>query len=171
MDVVTAPADAAVDLSRTECLSLLASVPIGRVVFTQRALPAILPMSFLLDCGHVVLRTGEGTVLLAARTRSVMAFEADAYDAAGGSGWSVTVTGRAIEVTDGVELDRLRELPLAPYARGSRDHYVLIPVELVDGRRVGAAPGPPRAPEAAHPTPVPPPDRTPMTDTTDQDPR
>jgi len=68
-----------------------------------------------------------------------MAFEADAYDHAGGNGWSVTVTGRASEVTDAVELERLHELPLAPYARGVRDNYVLIPIELVDGRRVGTS--------------------------------
>ena len=36
-------------LDREDCLGLLASVPLGRVVFTDRALPAIQPVNFVLD--------------------------------------------------------------------------------------------------------------------------
>lgn len=34
---------------RAECLSLLRTVPVGRIVFTECALPAIQPVNFTLD--------------------------------------------------------------------------------------------------------------------------
>ncbi|MFY1659227.1 pyridoxamine 5'-phosphate oxidase family protein [Micromonospora sp. WMMD1274] len=45
------------ELSRHEALRLLAGVAMGRVVFTQRALPAIRPVNHLLDQGGVIIRT------------------------------------------------------------------------------------------------------------------
>jgi uncharacterized protein len=44
-------------LSRDECLRLMASVPVGRVVFTQRALPAVELVNFTIDNGDIVIRT------------------------------------------------------------------------------------------------------------------
>jgi nitroimidazol reductase NimA-like FMN-containing flavoprotein (pyridoxamine 5'-phosphate oxidase superfamily) len=70
-------------LSRDECLSLLASMPVGRLVFTDRALPAIVPVNFVLSGGHIVLRTGATSSLAAAVRGSVVAFEVDCIDAAG----------------------------------------------------------------------------------------
>src|SRR5918995_1902393 len=67
-------------LSREESLDLLASVPLGRIVITQRALPAILPVNFVLDHGSVVIRTGEGSKLAVATPRAVVAFQVDRVD-------------------------------------------------------------------------------------------
>ena len=36
-------------LSRDECLTLMASVPVGRVIYTRRALPAVDLVNFALD--------------------------------------------------------------------------------------------------------------------------
>ena len=36
-------------LSPAECVELLATTPIGRVVFTDHALPAVQPVNFVLD--------------------------------------------------------------------------------------------------------------------------
>jgi len=44
-------------LRRDECLKLMASVPVGRVIYTRRALPAVEPVNFALDHGDIVLRT------------------------------------------------------------------------------------------------------------------
>ncbi len=123
-------------LTRGECLRLLATVPIGRVVFTENALPAVRPVNFILNGDKIVMRTGEGGKLLAALNHSVVAFEADEVDYLAHTGWSVTVIGHAREVIDPAELAILRKLPLATWAPRAHDHLVSIPAELVSGRRL-----------------------------------
>src|SRR5689334_23406956 len=95
------------ELSREECLGLLARTGIGRVVFTEAALPAAHPVAFLLDGEEVVFRTAGGGKLAAATTGRVVAFEADEVDLASRSGWSVLGVGEAYEITDP---DRLVDL-------------------------------------------------------------
>jgi uncharacterized protein len=128
------------ELTREECLALLPTVPIGRLVFTDRALPAIVPVNFVLDHGHIVVRTGASSTLAAAVRGSVVAFEVDDFDRASRNGWSVTVTGQARQVVDPTELERLSLLELTPWAGGDKSNFVVIPVELVSGRRVGDGP-------------------------------
>ncbi len=128
------------ELTREECLSLLSSVPIGRLVFTDRALPAVVPVNFVLDHGQIVVRTGAGSTLAAAVRGSVVAFEVDDFDSTARNGWCVTVTGQARQVVDDQERERLSELDLTPWAGGDKPHFVVVPVELVSGRRVGPGP-------------------------------
>lgn len=127
-------------LDREECLRLLERVPVGRIVLTMGALPAILPVNFALDDGAIVVRTGAGTKLAAAARNAVVAFEIDDIDPLGETGWSVTAIGRAVEVIDPQQLERARRLPLRPWAPGSRDHYIRIVPEIVSGRRIVSAP-------------------------------
>jgi uncharacterized protein len=128
------------ELTREECLALLPTVPVGRLVFTDRALPAIVPVNFVLDHGYVVVRTGASSTLAAAVRGSVVAFEVDDFDRNVRNGWCVTVTGQARQVTDPAEIERLSELDLTPWAGGDKHHFVVIPIELVSGRRVGPGP-------------------------------
>ncbi|MEV4310164.1 pyridoxamine 5'-phosphate oxidase family protein [Nonomuraea sp. NPDC049624] len=123
-------------LSREECLRLLSSTPIGRIVFTDRALPAVQPVNFCLDGERVVIRTSIGSKLAAATRHAVVAFEADEFDPAMRTGWSVTAVGHARAVTDPAETARLAALPLSPWAPGSRDHYVVVDAEQLSGRRI-----------------------------------
>jgi uncharacterized protein len=80
---------------RPRCLALLASVPVGRVVYTDRALPAVMPVGFVLADAEVVIATGPDAAWAAAVRDAVVAFQADALDLATMTGWSVVVTGRA----------------------------------------------------------------------------
>jgi uncharacterized protein len=130
------------DLSREECLSLLPTVPVGRLVFTEHALPAVVPVNFMVDHGRIIIRTGTTSSLAAATRGAVVAFQVDDVDRGSRCGWSVTVTGRAYEVTDPLDLSRLEDLPLVPWGGGVKDHVIAVPVELVTGRRVGTGPGP-----------------------------
>jgi hypothetical protein len=73
-------------LSRDECLMLMASVPVGRIIYTRQALPAVELVNFALAEGDIVIRT-DGSGKLAAATRgAVVAFEADQVDLAGQAG-------------------------------------------------------------------------------------
>ncbi|SEH02690.1 Pyridoxamine 5'-phosphate oxidase [Nonomuraea solani] len=123
-------------LSREECLCLLAATPIGRIVFTDRALPAVQPVNFCLDGDGIVIRTSIGSKLAAATRRTVVAFEADEFDPEMRTGWSVTAVGHARAVTDPAEINRLATLPLFPWAPGSRDHYIVVDAEQLSGRRI-----------------------------------
>ncbi len=57
------------ELGRDECLRLLAGGVVGRVVFTEAALPAAHPVTYLLDGDEIVFCTANGGKL-ARRTRS-----------------------------------------------------------------------------------------------------
>jgi len=126
------------ELEPAECLRLLATVPVGRVGVTIDALPAVLPVNFVVSDGAVVFRTVPGTKLDAATAGAVVAFEADSYgtpDQPGG--WSVLVRGVARELTDPGDVEAARVLPLDSWAwDGAADRYVRIEPTVVTGRRI-----------------------------------
>lgn len=126
-------------LSRDECLALLRSVPVGRIAFTSRALPAIQPVNFVIADGSVVFRTGAGSKLAAATREAVVAFEADDFDSGTESGWSVAVVGRAQHVASRRELDRLDGIYVRTWVPAAREHFVRIELSEVTGRRIPVA--------------------------------
>jgi len=125
-------------LSWDECLRLVGSVPVGRIVYTRQALPAVELVNFALDDGDIIIRTDGGGKLAAATRGAVVAFEADSVDAAGRAGWSVTVVGQSRAVTDAVEIARMEQSGLMPWAPGNHDHFIRISPVIVNGRRIGA---------------------------------
>jgi hypothetical protein len=122
-------------LSREECLDLLASLPIGRLIYTRQALPAVQPVNFAVSDGEVIIRAGAGGKVAAAARGDVVAFEADALDISTRSGWSVTVIGRSRRASEPAEISRLRMLPLVSWAPGAQEHFICIGIEIVSGRR------------------------------------
>lgn len=126
------------ELSAEECLELLGSVAVGRVVFTQRALPAIRPVNHLLDQGDIVIRThlGGGLSSAVGATRGlVVAYEADEIDPERRRGWSVVVTGTARMVTDSRQRARYEEL-LHPWVPMAMECVIRIEPQLVNGYRL-----------------------------------
>ncbi|MCI3241843.1 MULTISPECIES: pyridoxamine 5'-phosphate oxidase family protein [Streptomyces] len=129
------PNDGFRELDRQECLRLLAKVPVGRIVHTRQALPAVLPVNFSLEeDGAVVLRTAAASELVRAVDGVVVAFEADEVDAATRSGWSVVVTGPAGVVTDPGEHERLVRTGPRSWVPWPQEVFVRIEPELVTGR-------------------------------------
>jgi nitroimidazol reductase NimA-like FMN-containing flavoprotein (pyridoxamine 5'-phosphate oxidase superfamily) len=121
-------------LPDAECLRLIASVPVGRIVYTLRALPAVEPVNFAVRDGDIVFRTEPGGPLAAAVRDAVVAFEADELDVARRAGWSVTIVGTAREVTDPADVARLRQAGLGPSAPGEREQFVRITPGIITGR-------------------------------------
>lgn len=125
-------------LDRAECLRLLQTVRVGRLVFTEDGLPAVQPVNFRIHGEHVVIRIAGGAKLRAATGNSVMAFEADELDPDLRTGWSVTVVGQPSLITDIDELVAVAGTWLQPWVDGKRDRFVRIRPEKVTGRRLHA---------------------------------
>jgi uncharacterized protein len=128
-------------LTRDECLTLLASVPVGRIVFTRRALPDVELVGFVLDRGEIVIRIDRDAHLAAAAGGAVVAFEADLLDVAGQTGWSVTAIGPAREVTDQSDQYRLRTMGLSSLAPVAHEHFIRVSPQILSGRRLRAHAG------------------------------
>ncbi|MER5434118.1 pyridoxamine 5'-phosphate oxidase family protein [Streptomyces sp. NPDC002588] len=127
-------------LGRQECFRLLAEVPVGRVVYTRQALPAVLPVNFSLDeDASVLLYTSARSELVQAIDGVVVAFEADEFTTATRSGWSVVVTGRATVVTDPAEHERLSLTGPRSWMPVQDGVFVRIESELVSGRELSGA--------------------------------
>ncbi|MEK0097209.1 pyridoxamine 5'-phosphate oxidase family protein [Streptomyces sp. A475] len=127
------------ELDRQECLRLLATARVGRIVHTYHALPAVLPVPFCLDADFtVVVRTSAESRLAGAIDRAVVAFQADEVDPAERSGWSVVVTGRATAVTDPAEHGRLRRTGPGSWSASRHDIFFRIEPELITGSELGA---------------------------------
>lgn len=125
-------------LDDPECLRLLSTVPIGRLVFTKGGLPAIRLVNFLMDDDTLMFATTDGDKYRAAERGDVVAFEADEIDADRHLGWTVTAAGH-LSVVDADEADALRHtLPLRPWAPNHDHHLIRLGIESLEGRRLVA---------------------------------
>lgn len=121
-------------LSGQECLKLIASVPVGRIIYTWRALPAVELVNFALDGGDIVIRIDRSAKLAAATQEAVVAFEADSLDPDRRAGWSVSVIGRSREVTDPGDIAHLRTIGLRSWAPDEREHFIRISPGILNGQ-------------------------------------
>jgi nitroimidazol reductase NimA-like FMN-containing flavoprotein (pyridoxamine 5'-phosphate oxidase superfamily) len=130
-----------VPLSRDDCVALLRKTRIGRLAVVIKDQPHVLPLNYAVDeNGTIVFRTAELTVATEASLRKVT-FEVDDIDVERHQGWSVAVHGFCRDITQAIdrESERLRELPVRPWAPGQRDQWFkIIPAEIT-GRRLTTA--------------------------------
>jgi nitroimidazol reductase NimA-like FMN-containing flavoprotein (pyridoxamine 5'-phosphate oxidase superfamily) len=127
-------ADELREMSREECLRRLRSGRIGRVAVTHRALPAIVPVNYVVDRG-ILFRTTEDGMLDRACRGQVVAFEVDDLADDGTSGWSVLVVG----VADGLEgSERVRAMSSGLVSARSiaTERFVRITIADVTGREL-----------------------------------
>lgn len=122
-------------LNRRQCLDLLQNVRVGRLVFTEDALPAVQPVNFRLWREDIVVRVAGGAKLTAATENSVVAFQADELDPDLRMGWSVTVVGHASLITGIDELVEVSGTFVQPWVDGRRDHFIRVQAEKMTGRR------------------------------------
>jgi nitroimidazol reductase NimA-like FMN-containing flavoprotein (pyridoxamine 5'-phosphate oxidase superfamily) len=127
-------------LTRTECLELLSRGSLGRVAFTERALPAIRPVNYALVGNQVLLRT-EAEGLGRRLDGQIVAFEVDEMDVDTGTGWSVVVTGTARLLRRAGDLMRLDSQPLVSLAGADHSAGVCIVPGEITGRRIRSESG------------------------------
>ena len=123
-------------LEQVECLELLGRSSIGRVAVSMGAVPSVFPVNFALLDQAIVFWTSTGTKLDTAMRNAVVAFEGRRSRRGLPGRISVLVVGIADELRDPVLIDRVKHLPVAPWAEGPREHVVTIQPEVISGHRI-----------------------------------
>lgn len=138
-----APGTELLVLEPAECRAHLAARGVGRVVLTTEQGPAAIPVNYAVDEDAVVFRTAPGTeTARAAGAGAAVSFEVDHIDETLSEGWSVLVTGHAVQVTDQAGQRRLAALAASPpWAGGDRPLWIRIGMERLSGRRIRARAG------------------------------
>lgn len=132
------------ELTEEECLALITPGGVGRIAYTGRYGPAVLPVNYGMQGGAIVFRTtARGamdedlkTGIEGANYR--VAFEIDCFDLEMREGWSVLVQGPAHHLTEEEE-KAARASGVEPWAPGERSVYMQITPSRITGRRIGSA--------------------------------
>lgn len=118
-------------LSRIQCLRLLNTAAVGRVIVYHHSFPVVRPVPFRLFGDHILMpvRPG-GRIATAAQSHAVLALQADRLDSAGIAGWSVVVTG----IADVINSDLAGAHGHGSWVPRGRSTLLRLPVEDVIGR-------------------------------------
>lgn len=127
-------------LGEDECHRLLAGAVIGRLAYTEGALPAIQPVHFTVHRGRVLIPTSAGSKVAAASQGTVVAFEVDDFDPESRTGWNVTVVGHSQVVSAPADVAALDRLGVAGWAPADVPCYIAVDTTVVRGRRIVALP-------------------------------
>jgi hypothetical protein len=130
------PCHREIELGSPECLRLLGTRPVGRLGFTDRALPAIRPTHFVMRDEHLVLATLNDRKVVTADRGDVVAFEVEDYDPDTREGWWVSTVGRAGLITDPAEIDALDRMGFTPWSGHPDRHYIAVQISALHGRRL-----------------------------------
>jgi len=128
-------------LEEAECRRLLMTASVGRVAFTEGAMPAIQPASFAVSRNDVLIPTGLGSKMAAGSRGAVLAFEVDDYDLTERTGWNVTVIGPSRLISDPTKVTALDALGVLPWAPATSHCYIALHMAVVRGRRISSQQG------------------------------
>lgn len=131
---------AMLELSRSECLQLLAATDVGRLAISgpRDRPPVIRPVSYTFDerSQSIVFRTVLGSKFRGLLVMEQAAFEIDGIDPGDRTAWSVIVSGVTEEITSRDEIDRLSAIAHESWAPGGRHYWARIRAYTVSGRRI-----------------------------------
>jgi uncharacterized protein len=122
------------ELSGAECWELLRSTSVGRVAYTDRVGPVVLPVNYAVDGRSVLIRTSAHGELARHSRSSVVAIEVDDTDDFSQAGWSVLLRGHAEEV--GASGPRDPDAQPDPWPAGERSLLLRVTPSEVTGRRL-----------------------------------
>jgi nitroimidazol reductase NimA-like FMN-containing flavoprotein (pyridoxamine 5'-phosphate oxidase superfamily) len=130
------------ELDEAECLRLIASGGIGRIGYSGRYGPTVMPVNYQLYEGTIVFRTAQDSATDEdlrtgiANAEYKVAFEIDDFDAVARTGWSVLIQGSAHHVESEAERASVAGAGVEPWPGGDRELFLrIIPVRIT-GRRV-----------------------------------
>ena len=129
-------------LSGEEALRLAAGSEVGRIGFTGRYGPMILPVNFRIVDGAVVFRTEADSALVEDLRTGIhdaeyrVAFEVDEIDRSDRAGWSVMIQGPAHYLEEPGERAVAEAAGVEPWIGGDKDTYISIRPTHITGRRI-----------------------------------
>lgn len=130
------------ELDEAECLQLISPGGIGRIAYTGRYGPTVLPVNYRMHQGSIVFRTAhdsptdEDLRTGIAQAEYKVAFEIDDIDAAAREGWSVLIQGPAHHVESEAEQASVLEALVEPWPGGDRELFLRIIPSRITGRRI-----------------------------------
>jgi nitroimidazol reductase NimA-like FMN-containing flavoprotein (pyridoxamine 5'-phosphate oxidase superfamily) len=130
------------ELDEAQCLRLIASGGIGRIGYSGRYGPTVLPVNYQLYKGTIVFRTAQDSATDEdlrtgiANAEYKVAFEIDDFDTAARTGWSVLIQGSAHHVESDAERVSVAGAGVDPWPGGDRELFLRITPSRVTGRRV-----------------------------------
>ncbi len=133
-------------LEETECLSLIAGGGVGRIGYTSRFGPTVLPVNYHLYERTIVFRTGLHSSMVEDLRTGIadaeynVAFEIDQIQPVTQEGWSVLVQGAAHFVDSQEELTPIAELGVQAWPGGPKEQFIRIIPRHISGRRIRRAP-------------------------------
>jgi len=135
-------------LDEAECLRLISAGGVGRIGYTGRFGPTVLPVNYALHEGTIVFRTGQhGPLGEDLRTgiehaESKVAFEIDELSPATREGWSILIQGAAHPVDSESERASVVQSGVEAWPGGEKELFVRVIPTRITGRRIRRA-GPP----------------------------
>jgi hypothetical protein len=124
-------------LTLTECVHALRSVPTGRLLYTEDALPAVRLVTFAAPRSEIIIATDDES-WFARFDRTFLAFEAGDVESGTRAGWSVVVLGHARTTTGSEYLSGFdhHHVGPAPWTIQPSDGYLVLDIEYVTGHRL-----------------------------------
>ena len=129
-------------LDEAECLRLISAGGIGRIGYTGRYGPTVLPVNFVLHEQAVVFRTGQDSPMGEdlrtgmADADYIVAFEVNEISQASREGWSILIQGSAHHVDSDHERAQVTRSGVEPWPGGEKDLFIRILPSRVAGRRI-----------------------------------
>jgi nitroimidazol reductase NimA-like FMN-containing flavoprotein (pyridoxamine 5'-phosphate oxidase superfamily) len=129
-------------LGETECLPLIGAGGVGRIGYTSRFGPTVLPVNYDLYEGTIVFRTGLHSSMVAdlrtgmADAEYNVAFEIDQMQPVTQEGWSVLIQGAAHFVDSEEELAPIADLGVQAWPGGAKEQFIRIIPTHITGRRI-----------------------------------
>ena len=131
-------------LSAAECMELLSSVGLGRLVYDSRYGPIALPVVYMIDGESIVLTTWDPVIDEDLRTGITdaeyqVAVEADQSDVEAREGWFVLARGAAHHLHTEAERASIINAGLEPWVEDKSRHYIRVNPTGIWGNRIRRA--------------------------------
>lgn len=106
-------------------MDFLQQARVGRVIYTEAALPVATPVFYVMDGNAIVFRTRPGSQLARHTDGAIVGFEVDSVVADLAAGWCVNATGPAARMHY-AELADAQRLPLPTWPGDDRSLFLRI---------------------------------------------
>lgn len=129
-------------LDEDECLRLITPGGIGRIAFSGRFGPTVLPVNYKVHQGHILFRTAQDSPTDEdlrtgiAHADYKVAFEIDDIDSATQEGWSVLIQGPLHHMESDTERASASAAGVEPWPGGDRELFLRIVPSRITGRRI-----------------------------------